>query len=290
MKALLICPSERPQVRALAQDYPLVLTPLLGQSLLEYWLSHLACSGVKEVLLLAHDRPEQVGEVAGDGSRWGLTLAVAEESRELSPAQALLKYAAELDAGPGRTRLAVLDHLPERSEHPLFASYAGWFSELQQWMEQALTPERVGVHETRPGIWQGVGGEVSPEAVLQAPCWLGQHVFVGAGAVVGPNTIVEDGAFVEPGAEVTRSCIGTGTFVGRFARIDGSLAFGNTLVNWQTGSLATVPDSFLLSALRRPHRARSAGWLKWLAESYASEKQEVAGPWKRLIFNKPEGA
>ena len=64
MKALLICPSERPAVRLLAPNAPLSNVPLLGQSLLEYWLSHLACSGLTQALILAGDRPEKVRALA----------------------------------------------------------------------------------------------------------------------------------------------------------------------------------------------------------------------------------
>ncbi len=286
MKALLICPSERPQVAALAESAPLVLAPLLGQSVLEYWLSHLAGAKVQEVILLAHDRPQQVRALAGDGGRWGLKVKVAEESRELSPAQALIKYSAQLDPVPGRSQIAVLEHLPGRKAHPLFATYAGWFSELQLWMEKALTPDRIGMHEIRPGIWQGMGSEVSAEASLQAPCWLGNHVFVGPGAVVGPHAILEDGAFVESAAEIATSWIGSETFVGRFARIERSLALGNTLVNWATGSVTTVPDAFLLCALRRPRRSRGVAWLKWLAETCSRDAQPAESQWKQLLLNK----
>lgn len=286
MKALLICPSERPQVRALAESAPLVLAPLLGQSLLEYWLSHLAVAKVQEAIVLAHDRPELVHQVVGEGQRWGLRVKLVEESRELSPAQALLKYSAELDPAPGRSQIAVLEHLPGRNASPLFSSYASWFAELRGWMTKALTPDRIGVHEIRPGIWQGMGCEVSPEASLQAPCWLGNHVFVGAGAVVGPQAILEDGTFVEAAAEVAASWVSSDTFVGRFARLNHSLALGNTLVNWETGSITTVPDAFLLCALRRPRAARGVAWLKWLAESCRANEQPTESQWKHLLLNK----
>ena len=69
---VLICPGERPAVHALAQSAPLALVPILGKTLLEHWLDHLADGGVRHVCLLASDRPKQVRAWLGDGLRWEL--------------------------------------------------------------------------------------------------------------------------------------------------------------------------------------------------------------------------
>ena len=53
MKSVLICPAERAAVARLAEVAPLVNLPILGESLVEYWLEHLAARGAKEVRLLA---------------------------------------------------------------------------------------------------------------------------------------------------------------------------------------------------------------------------------------------
>ena len=45
MKALIICPAERPAVAALARRRPLVLTPWLGQPVLARVLAFLASAG-----------------------------------------------------------------------------------------------------------------------------------------------------------------------------------------------------------------------------------------------------
>jgi hypothetical protein len=42
MKAVLICPADRPAVAKLAEVAPLPNLPILGESLVEYWLEHLA--------------------------------------------------------------------------------------------------------------------------------------------------------------------------------------------------------------------------------------------------------
>jgi NDP-sugar pyrophosphorylase family protein len=286
MKALLLCPEAPSELGWLAERAPLATVPLLGQSLLEYWLSHLACTGGRQVTVIAHDRAEQVRALAGDGARWGLAVNVIEESREFTSAQALLKYGPNLDPTTSPGSLVTLDHFPGKPEQPLFTTYHDWFAALQAWMPHAITPDRVGMIEVQRGVWVGLHSHVSPQARLLAPCWIGQNVFIGANAVIGPNSIVENGAFVEPGAEVQDSSIGPDTFLGRFAQLNRSIAWGSTLINWQTGSLTKVPDSFLLCAVRRPRRQRTAGWLARLSELYSRPKEELPMVAERLLLNK----
>jgi hypothetical protein len=202
-----------------------------------------------------------------------MDLKVIAESRELTPAQALLKYAAEFGPVPAPDAIAVLDHFPGMPEYPLFGSYRAWFEALCHWMPRAITPDRVGMRQILPGVWVGTDSHVSPEAQLRPPCWIGRHVFVGAQAVIGPQAIIEDGAFLEPASEVTGSCIGQDTFVGKLARIVDSIAWGDTLINWRSDSLITVPDPFLLCALRQPRQAPTAGWFARLAELYARNRE-----------------
>ena len=267
MKALLICPAEREGVAALAESVPLSILPILGKSLIEYWLEHLATLGAREVWVLASDRPEQVRALVGDGARWGLRVTVHPETRELTPAEARVRHRTGDDAGwlhlPCDATL--IDHLPDLPWFPLFDSYAGWMAALQAWLPHAATPERLGVREIQPGVWAGLNTNVSPSAQLRAPCWLGSQVYVAPGAVVGPMAILEERAFVEVGAEISHSMIGPETFVGKLTEVDHSIAWGSTLVSWRLGSCIKVPDEFLLCPLARrrsPFRpARALGRL-----------------------------
>ena len=286
MKVVLICPSEYPAVRFLAETVPLSAIPLLGQSLVEYWLAELACSGIKQVLILADDRPEQISAIVGNGARWGLAVEVVAESRELSPAQALMKYEHDLDSATAQNSIVVLDHFPGLSQYPLYNSYRGWFSALHAWMPRARTPDRIGVRELRPGVWTGLHSHISPEAQLHAPCWIGKNAFIGKDAVVGPGTIIEDGAFIEPKVSIAGSYVGTDTFVGQYAEIGGSIALGNRLINWQTGASTNVADTFLLCALRRPQWSQPNGWFGRMAELYSRNKEEAQVLWKHLLVGK----
>jgi hypothetical protein len=266
MKSILICPSERLDVPLLSVGTPLAVAPALGHGLVEYWMSHLACSGVKEVVLLAHDRPDAVRNIVGAGSRWGVAAEVITESQELTQKEALEKYGAEA---------TLMDHFPGLPELPLFESYEHWFKALEAWMPRANTPDRVGMRELRPGIWVGLHAHISRDAQLCPPCWLGDHTYVGSGAVIGPRTVLENGAFVEAKAEIKNSVISPSTFVGQYLQIANSLVWGNTLVDWQTGLESKVPDAFLLCALNVRHPGvkgiplldRVAEWLtRWTEE------------------------
>jgi NDP-sugar pyrophosphorylase family protein len=286
MKVLLICPWTRDSAPLLAESAPLAAVPLLGQSLLEYWLAHMACSGAKEVIILADDRPAYVRCIAGNGERWGLRVNVIDESRELTPAQALLKYEKDLGSESAQNRIVVMDHFPNFPEKPLFTEYAAHFEALVNWMSHARTPDRVGVKELLPGIHMDLRAHVSADAKLHAPCWLGKNVYVGAGATVGPMSIVEDGSFVEAGALVSHSVVGPNTFVGKLAELCDSIALGDTLVNLKTGSSTKVPDNFLLSALRQPRPPQAAGLFERVVDLCSRNLTEAHLLWKHFLMKK----
>ncbi len=251
MKSLLICPADCPGVAQLADHVPLVLAPLLGKCLIEYWLEALAARGVKHVVVLASDRPQAVRHFVGDGARWGLQVEVFPQSRELSVEEARVKYLGQLNE-PGTDDLPdvlLLNTLPGLPTQPLFESYEGWFAALKAFLPHAVTASRIGMHEVQPGIWIGLHAQIDPTAHLHAPCWIGEHALVSAGANLGPGAILEDRVVIETGARVTESVIGPETFVGELISVQHSLAHGSTLVNWMTDSCLHVPDAFFLCSL-----------------------------------------
>jgi len=250
MRAILICPSERPAVQLLSEMAPLAAVPVLGQSLIEYWLAYLASAGVTQVSLLASDRPEQIQQVAGDGARWGIGTEIIEESRELTPAEALIKHEKSGMETAAHNGIAVLDHFPGLPQFPLFTSYQDFFAAAQVWMPLAQTCDRVGFRQIQPRVWVGLRARISAKAKLIAPCWIGNHVLVGSRAVIGPRAVLEDGAFLESDTEISNSHVGPNTFVGRLARIKDSLAWADNLINCKNNSAIKVADSFLLCGLK----------------------------------------
>ena len=71
--------------------------------------------------------------------------------------------------------------------------------------------------QTAPGIWQGEGCQIHPEARLIAPIVLGRNVSIDAGATVGPDTSIGDSSIVAKSAQVSRTEAWHGTYFGEFA-------------------------------------------------------------------------
>jgi NDP-sugar pyrophosphorylase family protein len=286
MKAILICPAERPGVAFLAQTSPLVSIPVMGQTLLEYWLEALAGEQVKEVLILATDRPEQVRSSVSTGARWGLRVTVAAELKELSPAEASARFSQEPGDPP---RVVLMDHFPGLPSHPLFESYASWIAGLKAWIPLAGRTARVGWRERQPGVWVGMRSSIAPSAELRAPCWIGENVRVSSSAQIGPGAVVENCVVIESAAEVVESYIGPETFVGTLTKISDSIAWGNTLIDWRSGSCIQVTDAFLLSPLgprhlsskRKAITARLGRLLQWLfvwpAQRLSATRSRISG-------------
>jgi hypothetical protein len=244
MKAVVICPDRRSEVAFLARRTPLALVPLLGPTLLSHWFTQLADQGVKEVTVLASDRPDQVRAEVGGGERWGLEISVVAEPRELSVAEAQKRFCLE--------RVFLADRLPGLPDAPLFETYAGFFAALKGWLALA-NEHRVGAREISAGVWAGLRCKIDPSAKLIAPCWLGENVWVRANATVGPDSVLEDSALVDHDAEVARSWVGPWTYVGGLTHVDQSLVWADGLLNHVNGSFTEVLDMFLLGDLRGAH-------------------------------------
>ncbi|MDB6122120.1 MAG: hypothetical protein JWQ71_1113 [Pedosphaera sp.] len=264
MKALLICPAERPAVNFLGETTPLAKLTVFGKPLVSYWLEHLVQAGAKEVRILATDRPEQIRAFVGDGARWGLEVEVSPELRELTASEARAKYHKQGDSDwlSQPNDAVIMDHFPGLPEYPLFSSYAGWFAALQAWMPRIASTNQLGAKEIKPGVWVGLRTRISPEAELRAPCWIGANAIIEANSVIGPIAFVEDRVMVEAGVEISNSTVAPETFIGELVELKDSLANGHILVNWRNGSCTTIPDTFLMCSLAEGHHgAKTSNWL-----------------------------
>jgi NDP-sugar pyrophosphorylase family protein len=267
---------------ALAQHAPLSNIPVFGKTLLEYWLEHLAVKGARHVRIYTADRPDKVRELVNDGARWGITTEVVKESRELSPSLARKIYAP--CEGPDWLpdhNMVLMDHFPGLPQFPILNSYSTWFAALEAWLPSAATLNRIGVREILPGVWASGRARIHPSSQLVGPCWIGEHAQIGARCVLGPMAVIEDRSWIESDSEISNSLISADTFVGKLTRMSDSLASGNTLVNWMTGSVVEVNDPFILSTLKHsPSRPKAFSWLRKLTGDYTVDKEELELSWE----------
>jgi hypothetical protein len=260
--------------------------PLLGQNLLQYWFSYLCQAGITRVWILAHKSPADIQRIVQEGWRWGLEAKVVDEPEDLSPPEITAKYAPQLGCKPESILIENLDRFPGRPDRSLWTGPAEFMSGLRAWMPHSLTPERIGFREIRPQIWAGLHACISPEAQLQAPCWLGQDVIIGPGARIGPGAILEDGVILEAETEVVESWVGPRTLVGQFLRLENSLVWGCSLFNWYTDTAMTVSDAFILCSLGTSEQSVGGGWRRRLGDWY--QRNGAGSPllWNRLMTNK----
>jgi mannose-1-phosphate guanylyltransferase / phosphomannomutase len=101
--------------------------------------------------------------------------------------------------------------------------------------------------EVSPGIWVAEGADVSPDAILHGPLYIGDYAKVDAGAelreftVLGSNVVVKGGAFLHravvhdnvfigPQTNLRACVIGKNTDIMRAARIDEGVVVGDECV------------------------------------------------------------
>lgn len=290
MRALVICPADRPAVGFLARKRPLALAPILGRSLLDLWLAELASRGATQVRILAADRPDEIRRAVGRGEAWGLRVDVLPEQRESAPGDARLRQAEFLRDGAlaAPHDVVTLDRLPN-GDAPLWGETAQWFAALRGECESAAR-ERVGMREPSPGVYLHAQARVSSSARLVAPCWIGARAWIGPLATVGPGSIVEATAFVDARAEIVDSFVGPATYVGSMANLRDSLAWGGGLWRHTTGSFTEITDAFLLGDLGS--RAGRPGLRAWPVRLLALLALALTSPvllvaWFRRAPNSP---
>jgi hypothetical protein len=258
MSAILICPVERSEVGALSERDTLANLRLFGNPLIHYWLEHLAARGMKEVKILAADRPEELRAFIGTGERWGLRADVIPQSHEPTCREAVLRH----NPDSRSSNAVVIDHLPGFPQQKLFDSYSDFFRAIQSFFQKNAGTAQIGMKEIRPGIWVGLRTQISPGAILKPPCWIGENVLIKSGAEIGPRAFIENCCVVENGAEISESWIAAETFVGSLTRVQNSLAVAETLINHATDSFVKIPDAFLLCGLNeRNHFQKTRGIL-----------------------------
>lgn len=282
MKAVLICPDHREAAGFARRMKPLALLPIMGRELLVLWLEHLASEGVKQVTLLAADRPDQIRNAIGNGGRWGLKIAVIPVASEPSIEQA------RLFAADSRTRVLVLDTLPALPQMSLWESTEGLFDVMLKQFSHAETAAPLTMRRVAADVFISTRARISPTATIEGPAWIGPQVIIGPGAHILPGTIIESAAYIDRQATVRGSWIGPKTYVGAITEVSHSFAWGTGLENWRLDSFIEITDDFLLASLKhQPFGGARSSWvtrlLALLLMLLTSPIALLSMAWTRLI-------
>lgn len=97
MKAVILAAGGGTRLRPLTELVPKPLLPIRGRPILETLLRGLAATGVREVRIVVGHLGEQVRSFVGDGGRFGVAVAYAEQSPQRGTADALRRVADFID-------------------------------------------------------------------------------------------------------------------------------------------------------------------------------------------------
>lgn len=81
--------------------------------------------------------------------------------------------------------------------------------------------------EISTGIWVGESAEMSIDATLFAPCYIGKGCKIEEGVMIGHYTVVGEGSHIKSGANIERTVIGKNTFLERGVELVGATVCKN---------------------------------------------------------------
>lgn len=286
MKAVLICPDQRESAGFARRMKPLVLLPIMGRTLLDLWLEKFANEGVKQVTLLAADRPDQIRCAIGNGGRWGLEIKIISVSSEPTIHEAR-HFATDCNA-----RILKLDALPSLPQMPLWDSTEGLFDVMMKKFTHVEEASLLTMRRIAPNVFISTRARISPSAIIEGPAWIGPQVIIGPEAHIMPGTIIESAAYIDRQATVRGSWVGPNTYVGAMTEVSYSFAWGSGLENWRLGSFIEVNDDFLLASLKyQPFGGERSGLF---TRFFALAIMLMTAPlalllmvWSRLIRQRP---
>ncbi len=268
MKAILICPDHRPAGGFFQRMRPLALMPVAGRTLLDLALAQLKREGVKEVVVLAADRPDWVRKAAGQGRAWGLKVEVRAVRNEPVPEAAEAEHSKRKPGEPRplvRVLVRVLDRVPGLGGEALWTTTESTFEVLFGAVQEASLAAQVTMREQSPGVWISTKAQVSPKARITGPVWIGAHATVRAGAEIGPRAVVEGGAFIDSQARVENAWVGPETYVGKDLTVLEAAVWGQGLMGVKSRVFQEVREAFWLTDLASHTGVeRRASWMERL--------------------------
>lgn len=265
MDAFIICPDHRECAGFARRIRPLALLPVLGRTLLDLWLEHLAAAGVKNVTILAADRPHEIRHAVDQGGRWGLSVTVLSVKREPSIDETRQRFTGKDSAGRV-PNIITLDTLPDMPHKPLWESSAALFDILHNSLLVTPAESHLTMREVAPKVHVSTRARVSATAKIEGPVWIGPQVIISDDAQILAGSIIEEAAYIDRGAIVSESWVGSNTYVGALTNVKSSFAWGGGIENWRQGSFLEITDDFLLTNLtHKPFGGVRSSWLVRIA-------------------------
>ncbi len=225
---------------------PFVLWPVLGKTVLDYWLDEAVRVGVPSVTIEAIDRPHLLRRWLDQRDLWSRTIQIQSQPVGEDASERVL-----MDHLPGRTEAGP----PDGARSLLLHWYRLQVEALQQRKSEIVCLD----HEVQPGVWAGPGARIDQGAVLTAPCWIGSYARVGANCRVGPDAFIGPGAYLDEDVEAAESVVCADTYVGSHTSLNKMAAQGGLLLDFEKGLAVEVADPFVIGHINGSPAAPSSG-------------------------------
>lgn len=265
MDVFIICPDYRKYAGFARRIRPLALWPVLGRTLLDLWLEHLAAAGITHATILAADRPHEIRHAVDQGGRWGLSITVMSVKREPSIEETRLRFTGK-DSTGRVPNIITLDTLPAMPHKPLWESSAALFDIMLSNLRGTPPESHLTMREIAPEVHVSTRAKISATAKIEGPVWIGPQVIVGEHAQILAGTVIEEAAYIDRHAIISESWVGPSTYVGALTHVQNSFAWGGGIENWRKAVFLEVTDDFLLTNLNhKPFGGVRSGWLSRLS-------------------------
>ena len=215
---------------------------------------------LEQILHFHHERKNRVTRVvAGDGA--SLEMCVIDASRRNDAAYL---FRSELHD----TRVA--------SEDYVFSGYVNPLREIgdvRRLTQDALMLDcelRAEAEQIKPGVWVAEGAEISRDARLVAPCYIGAGAKVRSGAVITRMSVVERNAEIDLGTVVENSSVLPLSYVGPGLDVCNAVLGYSKIASLARNATVAVCDPKLTAELSPSRVVRAVG-------GYAETLSRAAG-------------